>query len=49
MNSYEKERMKLWREVYASVIKNSHKNFLDAREEANTAVSEFDQQFKGES
>ena len=45
MNNYEKERMKLWREVYVAVINDGRNNWLDAREAASDAVDEFDKEY----
>jgi hypothetical protein len=45
MNNYEKERMKLWREVY--VLSIEHSSESTAKSMADDAVWRFDQKFKG--
>lgn len=44
MNNYEKERMKLWREVYVQSFKKSSDTF--ATNKANSAVYWFDEKFE---
>jgi hypothetical protein len=42
MNNYEKERMKLWRQVYVSKV---NRGFTNATNEADLAVTLFDDKF----
>lgn len=46
MNNYEKERMKLWREVYVQELRTS--SISTAKAEADSAVDWFDKKFGGE-